>query len=149
MNSFSDPSMAYYTEDDMQQYVNAEGTMLHGVKYNDVVTAMSDVRGIDGSLSGPQRAGVPMTHSYQLQLPAISQNKANIHIVALLIDKLTKRIANAAICPVVTPEAVQSVTVSQQQKEQRFDLQGRPADTQRGLLIVRQADGTVRKQFIL
>ncbi len=148
MNSFSDPSMAYYTEDDMQQYVNAEGTMLHGVKYNDVVTAMSDVRGIDGSLSGPQRAGIPMTHSYQLQLPAISQNKANIHIVALLIDKQTKRIANAAICPVVIPEAVQSVAVSQQQREQRYDLQGRPADTQKGLLIVRQADGTVRKQFI-
>ena len=146
MNSFSDPSMAYYVEDDMQQYVNAEGTMLHGVKYNDVVTAMSDVRGIDGSLSGQQKAGFPMTHSYQLALPAISQNKDNIHIVALLIDKLTKRIANAAICTVSTPEAVQSVAVPQQQTAQAFDLQGRPTTANhQGLVIIRQADGSIKK----
>ena len=148
-NSFNDPSMAYYVEDDMQQYVNAEGMMLHGMKYNDVVIAMSDVRGIDGSLSGRQACGVPMTHSYELRRSPVSQHRENVHIVCLLIDKLTKRVANAAICPVTTSAAVQYVAVSQQRAERAYDLQGRPAaKRQKGLVIVRNADGTIRKQII-
>ena len=95
-NSFSDPSLAYYVEDDMQPYVNSEGTFLTDVIYNDVVIAMSDVRGIEGCFTGPQVAGQPMSHTYQLDVPAISQDKSNIHVVCLLIDQQTKLIANAA-----------------------------------------------------
>lgn len=148
-NSFSDPSMAYYVEDDMQQYVQAEGLMIEDVAYNDVVISMSDVRGISGSLDGQQVAEVPMKHQYELQRTAVSQNRENIHIVCLLVDTKTKRVANAAICSVTTPASVASVAVAQQQTEQAFDLQGRRVDrSHKGLVIVRQADGSLRKQFI-
>ena len=147
-NSFNDPSMAYYVEDDMQQYVNAEGMMIDDVAYNDVVISMSDVRGISGSLTGPQVAEVPMKHQYELRRTAVSQNRDNIHIVCLLVDTETKRVGNAAICSVGAPAAVQSVVFATQQTEQAFDLQGRPATgSHKGLVIVRQTDGTVRKMM--
>ena len=149
-NSFSDPSLAYYVEDDMQQYVNAEGTMLHGVKYNDVVIAMSDVRGIPGSLSGAQVAGVPMSHGYELRRTPVSQHRENISIVCLLIDQQTKLVANAAICK---PAQDSGIVAQKFQKTQwphhTYDLQGRPiVKGQKGLVIVREADGTIRKQII-
>jgi hypothetical protein len=149
-NSFTDPSMAYYVEDDMQQYVNAEGTMLHGVVYNDVVISMSDLRGIDGSLTGPQRVGQPMTHDYSLSLTPVSQNRRNAHIVALLIDSQTKLVANAAICDITTPDAIHnSQFIVHSSQSTVYDLQGRRIGNaqQKGLRIVRMADGTVRKQF--
>ena len=147
MNSFSNPVMAYYVEDDMQQYVNATGTMLDDVAYNDVVTAMSDVRGISGSLQGPQQAGQPMTHTYEFRLPAISQHRENIHVIALLIDTTTRRIANAAQCtPAPDLASVPSVSVSQQHPLRRYDLQGRPSTaTRKGLIIEQRPDGSIRK----
>lgn len=148
MNSFSNPVMAYYVEDDMQQYVNAEGTMLDDVAYNDVVIAMSDVRGIEGSLSGEQRVGQPMKHDYELRLTPVSQNRRNVHVVALLIDAATKRIANAAVCtPMPDPSSVWSVAVSQQPRTvARYNLQGLPATAaQRGLTIEQRPDGSFRK----
>lgn len=145
-NSFNDPSMAYYVEDDMQQYVNAEGMMLDHVAYNDVVISMSDVRGISGSLSGPQVAEAPMKHQYELRRTAVSQNRDNIHIVCLLVDTETKRVANAAICPVSAPASVQGVAAKTQHTSQAYDLQGRhTTGSHKGLLIVRRADGSVRK----
>ena len=159
MNSFSNEALAYYVEDDMQQYVNAEGTMLTNVVYNDVAISMSDVRGIEGSLSGAQVAGQPMHHSYELRRSAVSQNARNIRIVALLIDRLTRRVANAAVCTVSgDPSAIAAVGGQQQHPQQCFDLQGRRADhsslithhssLRKGIVLVRQADGTMRKQFI-
>jgi hypothetical protein len=138
-NSFSDPSMAYYVEDDMQQYVNAEGLMLEGVYFNDVVIAMSDVRGIEGSLSGPQRVGQSMTHNYELRLTPVSQDRRQTHVVCLLIDSQTKLIANAAICPIADLTAVQSVAVSLPQTQQCFDLQGRQlsnSQIKKGIYII-------------
>ena len=148
MNSFSNPIMDYYVEDDMQQYVNAEGTMLTNVAYNDVVIAMSDVRGIEGSLSGEQHVGQPMTHSYELRLTPVSQNRRNVHVVALLIDSTTKRVANAAICtPTPDPSSVRSVAVSQQPRAvTRYNLQGLPATAaHKGLTIEQRPDGSFRK----
>ena len=160
-NSFSDPVMAYYVEDDMQQYVNATGTMIDDVAYNDVVTAMSDVRGISGSLQGPQQAGQPMTHTYELSLPAISQHRENIHVVALLIDTTTRRIANAAQCtPAPDPASVPSVAQIENGKLniEVYDLQGRrilnskssifnsqSSIQRKGLTIEQRPDGSIRK----
>ena len=150
-NNFSDPSMAYYVEDDMQPYVTATGTMLDDVVYNDVVLAMSDLRGISGSLTGAQVAGVPVTHQWQLKRTAVSQHRENIHVVALLIDTQTKRIANAAICDVAQPAAIEGVQhPALNARPSVFDMQGRRlTNTQphRGLVIVRQADGSTRKQM--
>ena len=151
-NSFSDPTLAYYVEDDMQQYVNAEGTMLHNVSYNDVVIAMSDVRGIEGSLEGPQRVGQPMTHDYELRLTPVSQNRQNTHVVALLIDSKTKLVANAALCNISGASSVPFVALPTQQTQQQFDLLGRPVSQQvnahrPSLRLVRCADGSIRKQF--
>lgn len=79
---------------------------------------------------------------------AVSQNRDNIHIVCLLVDTETKRVGNAAICSVGAPATVQSVVFATQQTEQAFDLQGRPATgSHKGLVIVRQTDGTVRKMM--
>ena len=144
-NSFSDPSMAYYVEEDMQQYVNAEGTMLHGVAYNDVVISMSDLRGIEGSLSGQQRVGQPMTHDYELRLSPVSQNRKNAHVVCLLIDSQTKLVANAAICDITTPAAIATATRSDKGATRYYTLDGRHVSAPRqGITIVQTADG-IRK----
>lgn len=144
-NSFSDPSMAYYVEEDMQQYVNAEGTMLHGVAYNDVVISMSDLRGIEGSLSGQQRVGQPMTHDYELRLSPVSQNRKNAHVVCLLIDSETKLVANAAICDITTPAAIATATRSDKDATRYYTLDGRHVSAPRqGITIVQTADG-IRK----
>ncbi|MBR1415809.1 MAG: hypothetical protein IJ570_08120 [Prevotella sp.] len=151
MNSF--PQMPYYVEEDMQQYVNAEGTLLHDVAYNDVVTAMSDVRGINGSLEGTQTAGQPMSHTYEMELPTISQDKRNIHIVALLIDKTTRLVANAAICSVQASAGISSIQRSAPaSRPATYDLQGRNIKASHArhgsILVARQADGSFHKTII-
>lgn len=143
-NSF--PQLTYYVEDDMQQYVNATGTMLDDVTYNDVVIAMSDVRGIEGSLEGSQQVGVTKTHSWQLTRSAVSQNKDNIRVVALLIDKNTKQIANAAITALTQSAGIGTIENSQLRIDNYYNLRGeRLAMPEKGLNIVRKADGTTQK----
>ena len=158
MNSFSNPVMSYYVEDDMQQYVNAEGSMIDDVAYNDVVIAMSDVRGIEGSLSGEQRVGQPMTHTTELRLTPVSQHRRNVHIVALLIDAKTKRVANAATCTVSGATDGILETFNDQwsmsngqcsMSDGAYDICGRKLSggkwSNSPIVIVRQADGSVRK----
>jgi len=146
-NSF--PQLTYYVEDDMQRYVNATGSMIDDIAYNDVVIAMSDVRGIEGSLEGSQQVGVTKTHHWQLTRSAVSQNKDNIHVVALLIDKDTKRIANAAIAKVTQPAGIRTIDNSPLRIDNYYNLQGkRLATPERGLNIVRQADGSTQKVLI-
>lgn len=143
-NSF--PQLPYYVEDDMQQYVNATGSMIDDIAYNDVVIAMSDVRGIEGSLDGSQQVGISKTHSFQLSRPAISQNKENIHVIALLIDKRTGLVANAAVTPVTTPAGVEAVRADGNTADRYYSLDGRILTVpQSGINIVRRADGTIRK----
>lgn len=149
MNSFSNPVMNYYVEDDMQPYVNAEGTMLDDVSYNDVVIAMSDVRGIEGSLQGLQRVGQTMTHDYELRLTPVSQHRDNVKAVCLLIDAQTKRVVNAAISTIDATAGISHMDSNVLKAEQHYDLLGRQTATAAGsygrLSIVRHADGTVRK----
>lgn len=146
-NSFSDPSLAYYVEDDMQPYVNSEGTFLTDVIYNDVVIAMSDVRGIEGCFTGPQVAGQPMSHTYQLDVPAISQDKSNIHVVCLLIDQQTKLIANAAITQVgENVMSIAEIKSKQTGYNTYFSPDGKRLNAlQKGLNIVRRPDGSILK----
>ena len=146
-NSF--PQLTYYVEDDMQQYVNATGAMLDDIAYNDVVIAMSDVRGIEGSLEGSQQVGVTKTHSYQLTRSAVSQSKENIHVVALLIDKQTKQITNAAITEVRQSAGIGVTNAGNHTGHVRYyTLDGRSMSTpQKGLNIVRKADGSIQKRL--
>jgi hypothetical protein len=158
-NSF--PQLTYYVEDDMQQYVNATGTMLDDVTYNDVVIAMSDVRGIEGSLEGIQQVGVTKTHNWQLTRSAVSQHKDNIRVVALLIDKNTKQIANAAITAVTQLSGIGVTNADSLSGTMRYyTLDGRSLSApqeessrerfpacHKGLIIVRKADGTTQKRI--
>ena len=147
-NSF--PQLPYYVEDDMLPYVNATGSMIDDIAYNDVVIAMSDVRGIEGSLEGSQQVGVAKTHQWQLTRSAVSQNRENIHVVALLIDKNTKRIANAAVTSVTLPSGIAEASADSHARPVRYyTLDGQPSNVPvKGVNIVRLADGSIQKLFL-
>jgi len=106
-NSF--PALAdQYTSDDMWEFTHGSNPVT-GLYYDDVVIAVSEVNGIEGSINAPLMAGDTQTHKWQMTVPALSQNINRIHITALLIDTNTGHIVNAARVPVTKADGIIAV----------------------------------------
>lgn len=123
--------------------------------FNDVAIAVA--KSTQTTAPGLLTVGEPVTNTYTLSMPtnATLKNaitKKNVAVVALVIDTKTNRIANAAkfympgYDPILSVKGVNTVSET---ATQRYALDGRrlPA-AQKGLNIVRQADGSVRKVMV-
>ena len=76
---------------------------IYGQKYDDVpVAAWNAYKGVTGSLVGPFTAGKPIEGSFMADISnnTLIQNKDNLSVVALIVNKETGKIINAAKCKV-------------------------------------------------
>ena len=131
---------------------------IKGYVFNDVAIGSSFKNGVNqvealGALTAEETREV----SYTLAMPtkatlrtALKKSTASVYVVALVVDKSTGRIANAAKrlvgeeinAGVSTVKANTGITTN-------YSLNGTKLTApQRGINIVRQADGTVRKVVI-
>ncbi|MBQ7471590.1 MAG: hypothetical protein IJS97_04105 [Prevotella sp.] len=125
------------------------------IKYNDVMIAHSDYKGVTNSLPATAEAGVPLTHTFRFNVNNIRgkdgddlvQNKKNLRIVAMLIDQQTGAIVNANKCRVSAATGITQPTDNRQELVKGYyTLDGKRLLTpQRGLNIVKYADGTTAK----
>lgn len=131
-----------------------------GLKFNDVALASSYVS--DENEVAPIKnisSAEGATREYTLSLPtnATLKNAIKPHLVfaiALLIDPADGSIVNAAKVPVAgygssETTGIASVTKNDSGITTRYALDGRQLSTpQKGINIIRQADGTTRKVFV-
>ena len=76
--------------------------------------------------------------------------KARIGVIAMVIDPQTGRVMNADKQYLdLAPTAVRPITEAEQVEQARYNVSGqRITAPQPGLNLVRQADGTVRKEMV-
>lgn len=133
-----------------------------GLIFNDVVLMQLQPEGYDGSVPETYTAGQELKHSVTLKLADINsgdlsivQDKNNLRVVAILLDKSTGRPVNSCTSPYTDGHSNESglTDVSQQPCHvQWYDLQGHPhANPQQGLNIrvSRYPDGRTVAEKIL
>ena len=99
----------FITDDHNFDDIAALPEMNYGYKYNNVPVAAWDAyKGVSGSLIGPFKAGVPVEGSFLADIKdnTLIQNKENLSVVALIVNKETGKIINAAKCKVTPAEAI-------------------------------------------
>lgn len=146
----------------MNQFTQG-GSYVSGLTYNFVIIARSGKGGIEGSLSAPVEADVPQTYDYSFDIrqavntsgELIVQDKSQLSVVVLLLDKATGRIVNAnkVRCGQSTVDAVDRPASSNAgiHSVRYFDLQGRPAaQPRKGIFLKAETltDGTVRTRRV-
>ncbi len=125
-----------------------------GVEFNHVAVAAWNIKnGVNGSIPTAFTAEAPITYSYTADISsnALIQDKTKLKAVALLIDRTTGDIVNAAQCAIndyttgigdITSEA-DSTPVA------RFSVDGRQLSApQKGLNIIKTADGRTLKVLV-
>ena len=130
-----------------------EGERRVRMAYDHVAIAVAGIdNGLPGSIALPIVADAEQhfVRRFSMRGNALVQDKERLRAVALLIDTTTGQVANAVAAAVQAGAAdgIRRVPVSPPQAEAWVGLDGhRTACPRRGLYILRQADGTTKKQI--
>lgn len=131
------------------------GSEVSGLEFNHVAVAAWDIAGgVNGSISSTIQAGEIQSYTYEASIAGKSliQDKSKLKIIAMLIDRSTGRIANAAQTTIndFDPSAINAVSTASDVREAgRYSLDGRQMTApQRGLNIVRMSDGSIKKVIV-
>ena len=139
-------------DEPMRQFTEAGRSVK--MAYNHVAIAVAGIdNGLAGSVTAPVEADVPQLfdHRFDLSGNVLVQRKDLLHVVAMLIDARTGRVANAASTHVEGATAGLASVKGQKPAgiAGRYTLDGRRLTEapRRGLHIVRRTDGTVKKTW--
>lgn len=131
------------------------GSEVSGLEFNHVAVAAWDIAGgVNGSISSTIQAGEIQSYTYEASIAGKSliQDKSKLKVIAMLIDRSTGRIANAAQTTIndFDPSAINAVSTASDVREAgRYSLDGRQMTApQRGLNIVRMSDGSIKKVIV-
>lgn len=108
--------------------------LVYDQKYDNVpVDAWDAYKGVPGSLVGPFTAGVPVEGSFLADIKGntLIQNKENLSVVALIVNKETGKIINAAKCKIgdsLSPSGINSI-MKMRATFDIYNLQGRKVRT--------------------
>ncbi len=149
-----DPEYAANTElgRDFAFYLESP-EFISDMKYDDVaVAAYGLAEGLPNSVTGPFSAGEVKTSEYTISVAnnTLIQDKANLKVVAMLIDTESGRIVNVDECSVSSLTGIDKVSTAASAVETgRYDLTGAPVnDGYRGVVIVTYSDGTASKVIV-
>jgi thiol-disulfide isomerase/thioredoxin len=123
------------------------------VKFNHVAVAAWNIAdGIKNSVNPIITAGEEQTFTHTVSIAAKSliQDKDQLHVIAILIDRTTGAVVNAAQTTISDETTgVKKLEPTSLNFSRYFTLDGKeiPAP-QRGVNIVRQSDGTTKKIFV-
>lgn len=131
-------------------------SVIHNFLYDDVLLQSPHPYGLQGSLDGV-KVLEPFTTSYTFSnifenngRKTIVQDSSKLFVVALLLERKTRRVLNCARVDVPAPAAVESIEGSSEILSTRwYDLSGRLLSAPVSGLMMRvdtYADGTVRTQ---
>ena len=132
------------------------GNPAYGLKYNHVAR---DFKGIEWGLNNslPSRVTADKAISHKVTFSNIGtywqpQNKNNLHVVVLVIDRSSNYIVNAARCSIGAhgTTGVEAVNTQTERVEvARFNLKGqRLSAPEPGINVVKYNDGTVKKVLV-
>lgn len=143
-------------DSNLSEYANAPST-IRNMTYHDVaIDAKGIIDGIGESVKAPLVSGQEQNHqcSFDVGTNALAHDKNQLKVVALLFNRQTGLIINAAECSVADNESNGIDVVRTTTGKKNFvvyDLQGRLIannrlpNNKRQIVIVRYSDGTVRK----
>ena len=132
----------FVTDDHNFDDIAALPEMNYGYKYNNVPVAAWDAyKGTPGTLVGPFKVGTPVEGSFLADISdnKLIQNKNNLTVVALIVNKETGKIINAAKCKIgdtLPPTDITSLRAVNKSYDV-YDMQGRRVNhPSKGLYIV-------------
>ena len=126
------------------------GSPVTGLEFNHVAgAAWGALNGIDGSVSPEIEADIAQEFTYTTGTISTSliQDKTKLKAIALLIDRITGTIVNAAQTYIEDDAtSISSVPTEADVPAARYAIDGRMLSTpQKGINIIRMTDGTVKK----
>lgn len=137
-------------------FVNAPSVVTGWAQSHVPVAALGPNGGLADSFAGPAEADRPLQH--RAEFPSLAgntliQSKAHLRVCALLFDRRTGYIANAAQCAIeqALPVGIATATRPDAARREvaRFTADGlRISTPRRGLNVVRYSDGTTRKEWV-
>ena len=131
---------------------SSQGSPVTGVKYNHVAVAgWSVLNGVNNSVDPNIDADVEQKYSYtgSISNNTLIQDKNKLKAIALLIDRSSGHIVNAAQSDIVYATAIEGVEGSSSAQQDIYDLSGRKLSTsQKGINIIRMTDGKVKKAMV-
>ena len=138
--------------EDFKDYLSAE-EYVEGVIYDDVaVAAYNIVDGVNNSVPAPIAVGEEKTHNYTISIAnnAIIQDKSKLRVVAILIERASGRLVNAAIASILSDtDGIAAGTIQHDGPTTYYGADGRQhKQTVSGLNIVRRPDGTTTKLIV-
>ena len=138
--------------DDMSWWYK-QGSSVTGIEFNHVAVAGWNVQnGVNNSVNPNFDPDIPQEFSYtgSISSNSLIQDKRKLKAIAILIDRSTGKIVNAAQSEIADfATAVNSVTSNSDIPEACYSLDGRKLPhSQKGINIIRMNDGTVKKVLV-
>lgn len=138
--------------DDMSWWYK-QGSSVTGIEFNHVAVAGWNVQnGVNNSVNPNFDPDIPQEFSYtgSISSNSLIQDKRKLKAIAILIDRSTGKIVNAAQSEIADfATAVNSVTSNSDIPEACYSLDGRKLPNfQKGINIIRMTDGTVKKVLV-
>ena len=161
-NYFSDQRQGSAEEfiPEMEKFVNGDDPM-RGLKFDDVVVMMSNMKGVAGSLDGI-KVDEEFEHTFTFEAidqafnqygDPVIQDKTKLRAVVLLIDTETGYIVNAAKTGYITGTGVESILENPEVvATEYYDLTGRRImKPEKGIFIKaeRRSDGSVKSTKVV
>lgn len=119
----------------LDDFTKTSAETVYGLTFNDVAVQTSTIGGIRNSVPADITADAPVSHSYTFNLlqaintsnASVIQNKKNLNVVGLLVDKATGNVVNAIKVKVDATTAISDVATgnNEQTTVTYYDLSGR------------------------
>lgn len=135
-----------FNDPDMLKYING-GNYVDEVFNHVAVQAWDVVTGVDGSVASVTRA-TPQTFETTLDISenTLIQNKSNLSLAALLINRKNGRIVNAAQVKLTDATGIAGVEEAKPVEATYYNINGMRTNTpSKGINIIRKTDGKVVK----
>ena len=137
--------------DDFRFWLDQNDEVVAGVVYDNVAVAAYGLEsGLPESVSAPVIAGETQTMDYYMSISnnILVQDKSKLKVVAMLIDKESGRVVNAAESVVTGLSGVGAIDSDDSLVKEvgRYNLMGQPvSNTQSGVSVIVYSDGSVKK----
>ena len=130
-----------------------QGSSVTGLEFNHVAVAGWSVQnGVNNSVNPNLDADTPQQYTYTGSISGntLIQDKEKLKAVAILVDRSTGKIVNAAQSAIADfATAINSVTSNSDTSTDYYSIDGRKLpNSQKGINIIRMTDGSVRKILV-
>ena len=149
-NFYSGETDSEVASEPLFEYWINEGKFVKGVIYDDVVIAARGIaRGVEGSIPSQVTEGEKYIYSVDFDLTQypVIQNRDNLKLIVLLIDKKSGMIVNSNFVPINVETSVAGIRDDVTVREtSRYTADGRMITApHKGISIIRYSDGSVKK----